>query len=241
VDPTFDPGASIGPIGGGAEGITDLLLQGDGKVVLVGEFSQFNGVRRTGIARLNGGWITPPLVERQLPAAYVPDVPFTVRLMARPEAGVSVYAVEDQPPTNWTASSISHGGVFDARVGKVKFGPFFDHEARVLTYVVTPICGDGAGRLFAGTASADGVNSPIGGACQLRVACRLHTLRQVAPARYRLAVAGDPNDRWRVEASSDLTQWTPLATAAQGTDWIEFSDPDYAAHPQRFYRASLVE
>jgi hypothetical protein len=79
----------------------------------------------------------------------------------------SVYAVEDKPPTNWPVSNISHGGVWDAATGKVKFGPFYDAEPRTLSYeVLSPVwglyCALGV-FCFSGQASADGVNSPIVG------------------------------------------------------------------------------
>jgi uncharacterized delta-60 repeat protein len=47
LDTTFSPG-------GGANGVVrSVALQGDGKVVLAGEFNRFNGVERNGVARLN--------------------------------------------------------------------------------------------------------------------------------------------------------------------------------------------
>lgn len=47
IDPTFDPG-------GGSDGaIFGIALQPDGKIIAVGAFTQFNGVARNGIVRLN--------------------------------------------------------------------------------------------------------------------------------------------------------------------------------------------
>jgi len=91
----------------------------------------------------------------------------TVRLVATPPAGVSVYAVEDQVSPTSAIDNISHGGVFDPATGKVKFGPFYDAIPRTLSYavIIPPGClyGRCATYTFAGTASADGVDSPIAG------------------------------------------------------------------------------
>jgi uncharacterized delta-60 repeat protein len=48
VDDTFNPG------GGANNPIRDMVLQPDGKTVIVGDFSSFNGVARKGVARING-------------------------------------------------------------------------------------------------------------------------------------------------------------------------------------------
>jgi hypothetical protein len=39
-----------------------------------------------------------------------------------------------------------------------------------------------------------------------------------------------------VEASSNLADWTPLATNILGTDPITFTDPESGLFNQRFYR-----
>lgn len=102
-------------------------------------------------------------VSRVLPPAYQPGVEFTVTLLAQPGAGVKAYAVEDQPPRGWKVSRISHEGIWDVATGKVKFGPFFDAEARTLIYLVTPLADRFGPAEFAGTGSADGQSMPIGG------------------------------------------------------------------------------
>lgn len=53
VDPTFDPGTSIGRKGSRPRTINALLMQPDGRVVIAGQFEQFGGTERVGIARLN--------------------------------------------------------------------------------------------------------------------------------------------------------------------------------------------
>lgn len=116
-----------------------------------------------------------PFVTRRLPHGYEVGTPFTVRLEVSPPANVTAYVVEDRPPYAlpapglphqnspfWPVTAISEGGAFDPLTGKVKFGPFYDSEPRVLTYDLTPhIAMDLA--VFEGLASADGVSIRIGG------------------------------------------------------------------------------
>lgn len=104
-----------------------------------------------------------PFVRRDLPETYTPGVALTVVLEAAPLDVVTVYAVEDRLPRGWLVAEISHEGTYDSATGKVKFGPFFDHRVRTLTYQATPP-GDATGpREFSGLASANGNDSRIGG------------------------------------------------------------------------------
>ena len=60
-----------------------------------------------------------------------------VSLLATPAATVSVYAVEETLPAGLTPSGMNESGTWDAGNRKVKWGPFFDHTVRTLTYEVT--------------------------------------------------------------------------------------------------------
>lgn len=114
----------------------------------------------------------------------------TVQLVATPPTNASVYAVEDQVQPPAVIAHISHGGVFDAVTGKVKFGPFYDSQPRTLSYsvLIPPGCIHGVcGRFtFTGTASADGVNTPIAGDAVMLVA-GLHPA-DLAPADSLLSI-----------------------------------------------------
>lgn len=104
-----------------------------------------------------------PAVVRELPEGYTAGAPFTVTLLARPQVTVLAWAVEDRAPDGWKVDEISHEGIFDGATGKVKFGPFSDARERTLSYrVLPPAQADGRFE-FAGTFSADGKSSRIGG------------------------------------------------------------------------------
>lgn len=106
----------------------------------------------------------PPIfVKRHLPDFYTPGATLVVELHASPLQGTQAYAVEETPPAGWAVGAISHDGVFDAENGKVKFGPYLDAEPRVLTYEITPPANARRAGEFSGIASADGVNSRVGG------------------------------------------------------------------------------
>jgi 6-phosphogluconolactonase (cycloisomerase 2 family) len=105
--------------------------------------------------------------QRRLPGGYVAGQPLQVCIQVTPPANTQVYAVEDAPPAGWSVSGIDNGGQFDAGTGKVKWGPFFDNQARTLCYSVTPPPGTTGAHNFAGTLSVDGRNSPICGASRI--------------------------------------------------------------------------
>lgn len=182
-DPTFEVGA--GPDGGDFP-VWDILVAQDGKVLLAGELHRYDGIPRDGIVRLHNDLVMT-FVERQLPPFYAPGVALTVTLEAAPAPTVRNYAVEDQPPEGWNVSDISHGGVVDGATGKVKFGPFYDHAPRLLSYVVTPPAGETGVRFFQGVISGDGANLPISGANQL-TDLGLHPA-DTAPADSSMSVA----------------------------------------------------
>lgn len=129
----------------------------------------------------------PPLIiaERTLPAFFQPGAKFTVSVAVKPAEGVQNYVVAEHPPfvriggappppdfPQWSVTAISEGGVFDAASGAVKFGPFFDHQSRVLTYELTPNLAPVESASFDGEAVADGSAVKVGGDLTLLVSLR---------------------------------------------------------------------
>lgn len=151
LDGTFSSGA-------GVEGnILRILIEPDGRILLAGRLRGYDTFAVHGLVRIHGAGTEPaPFVTRRIAGSQV-------ELIATPPAGTLVYAVEDRPPQGWEVGNIASDGVFDARTGKVKFGLFFDPTPRTLSYEATPPSGfEGVG-VFQGTASADGINTPITG------------------------------------------------------------------------------
>jgi hypothetical protein len=112
---------------------------------------------------------------RDLPNCYTPSAPSTVTISVTPSGTTNSYAVEDIPPNGWTVSSINESGLWDNVSKKVKWGPFFDHNTRTLTYTVTPPVGETGVKSFSGAASFDGVSVAIGGELSIdKCTCTFH-------------------------------------------------------------------
>ncbi len=117
---------------------------------------------------------------RDLPYAYCPEQTMTVRIAVdiNEERFPSAVALEDTPPTGWTVSNISDGGVWDAVNGKVKWGPWFDLDIRdrTVTYDVTPPAGESGEKTFTGILSVDGKDYAIGGESTIDKHCCTHPM-----------------------------------------------------------------
>ncbi len=110
-----------------------------------------------------GARIAPEVVAHRAfrEAEYTPGQPVGATIVATPPAGAFVYAVVDAPPLGWEVARISDGGQFDGANGKVKWGPFFDDQPRVLHYEATPPGEASGGQSFRGLISVDGTDTPI--------------------------------------------------------------------------------
>lgn len=101
-----------------------------------------------------------PFVGRQLPDSYARGSFFEVMLIAIPRSTNDIYAVEDTPPEG-SVVEVSSNGNYDAINKKVKFGPFLDGYARMLTYRVKLNTNASTKVFFTGQASLNGYTSPI--------------------------------------------------------------------------------
>jgi hypothetical protein len=101
---------------------------------------------------------------RDLPDYHLPGDTLTITIaLSVPPATIAV-GLEDKPPAGWAVGIISHGGSLDVQNGKVKWGPFFGGSIPpAVTYDVSPPTGGGGRACFAGTATFDLGEQPIGG------------------------------------------------------------------------------
>lgn len=102
-------------------------------------------------------------VRRQLPPGYLPGQRLPVHLVAHPPGNGLAWAVEDQPPAGWEVTEASEGGRYDPATGRVKFGPFFNHRPRTLTYLVRVPAEATGVQAFSGQASVNGRSYPVTG------------------------------------------------------------------------------
>ena len=100
---------------------------------------------------------------RSLPDSYTPEQPVAVSVAVTPNNSVLAWAVEEGPPDGWVVTNINEAGTWDSVNKKVKWGPFFDANARTLSYTATPPAGESGTKTFDGTASFDGNSVTIEG------------------------------------------------------------------------------
>lgn len=87
-----------------------------------------------------------------------------VVVQAAPAAGTRAWAVEDRVPAGWEVTAVSHSGRIDVETSSVKWGPFFDDQARTLTYTVRPVGTQPDDRVgFTGIVSFDGQATAVTG------------------------------------------------------------------------------
>lgn len=95
-----------------------------------------------------------------------------VSIRIEPPAGTSAAALEMSIPKGWTVTSASDGGAWDELHRKIKWGPFYDDDARSVTFgvrgpavrlpaVINRVTAAVLPKGFSGTVSFDGVNHPI--------------------------------------------------------------------------------
>lgn len=98
------------------------------------------------------------------PSDYTPGQAVTVTITLSVDAGVMAMALEDAPPSGWTVSNISNGGVWDSTNELVRWGMFFQGGMpTTLTYEATPPGGESGTKTFAGTMYLDGSSQAVTG------------------------------------------------------------------------------
>ncbi|MCI0536032.1 MAG: putative Ig domain-containing protein [Verrucomicrobiales bacterium] len=107
-------------------------------------------------------------VTAVMPAQYQSSVSFPVELQVAPSPNTSFYAVEEQVPLGWSASQISEQGQWNEASHKIRWGPFTDNIARVLSYWVTPPASAVGEALFSGIGAFDEAAVPISGTRRLQ-------------------------------------------------------------------------
>jgi hypothetical protein len=180
-------------------------------------------------------------VIRTLPDGFQAGEPVTVELAVVPAGSVNAYAVEETVPAGWEVTDTSDQGVYHAASGIVRWGPFFDAQARTLAYNVRPA--SLASGAFSGVGSFDGANAAIEGDSEL-MAGGVLTRLQLSMAEgegVNLVLKGHPGRSYVVEVSSDLRSWVELVQAAADSGGnLAVEDPTTDSNAIRFYRARLV-
>jgi len=153
--------------------------------------------------------------QRELPAQYGAGYPVPVTITVEPDDHVDVVEsliVEETPPADWPVTDITNGGVFDSTTGIIKWGPFMDAEARVLSYTTTPPSWVYRTFAFDGFVSINGESEMVCGDAE------------IGPGSYHPA---DTDEDWRMEAD-EVTAYG--AAWAKGEGWPSEPSPIPASY-----------
>jgi hypothetical protein len=154
--------------------------------------------------------------------------------------------VEDQIQFAWgaTLTNLSVSGVFDPINRKIKWGPFFDNVPRTLSYQVVPSTGSSGTMTFMGIVSYDGSALSIAGSQQITSgpapAPSLVPAAALTQNRFTFALSGLINQRYQIESSPDLVNWSAVSIVTNNNGTVLFSDPTAPNIQHRFYRATAI-
>ncbi|MCX6925693.1 MAG: hypothetical protein NT154_21150 [Verrucomicrobia bacterium] len=223
MDASFNPGTA-------ANGEVDVIvLQPDGKMVIGGGFSAFNGVPRTHLARLNP--------DGSLDATFVPDAPAWL-------VGSIIYGVVLQADGKLVAGAWQSGS---AAACVARFNPDGGLDSSFALGVcnsdgVWCMTGLANGQILIGGDFTDFNGLPAGRIVRLHGDEAITALLPFLLGTrwnagvFELGLFGEAGRTYTIEASTGLpafSVWTNLTSA--GTNWL--ADPGSPATPQRFYRA----
>jgi hypothetical protein len=145
---------------------------------------------------------------------------FIVQLDVTPATNVSAFAVEEQIPAGYAAGDFSDGGSIASPQNTIRWGVFLDSTSRQLKYHLARTWATPTEAVkFSGLASFDGQDVTSGGILTLADPSGAITLGisgQAGAAGTVLTIRGIPGQSVSIETSANLSDWTPVKTAAIG-------------------------
>ena len=133
---------------------------------------------------------SPGTAVRSLPSGFTAGQWFVVTCLVTPASNVTVFAVQDQPPSGWTVTSIKSDGTFDANHQLVEWGPFFTNGPITLSYTVLPPVDAAGTYAFSGSANFDNATVAIAGPSLVAVIPVFYgTVASSFPSNYLAGVA----------------------------------------------------
>jgi uncharacterized delta-60 repeat protein len=219
-----------GLVAGCNGGVDHVVIQPDGKVLITGDFFDVNGVGRPGLARLNLDGSLDASFD-PTPAGWAPCGTCAIysgtALAVQADGKVLVAAGPQGVKRFHSNGSIDES--FDAGSGI---------NGTVHRFAVQP---DGQVLIAGRFTAVGGVSRP--GIARLKGDGR--HVRFGLPVRYpngavRLTLNSQPGRIYRLEASTNLCDWTAVSTNVATGYTLALDDPEAAALNQRFYRTVLL-
>ena len=118
--------------------------------------------------------------------------------------------------------------------------PFHDATPRTLRYTLVPPATARGRVALAGSASFDGTLVRIAGSNMLYCSSRLTWNRRQTQPGWALQLRGGIGERYVVERSTDLRNWTPLITVTNSLGSVELPNVEQPASGNCYYRARLL-
>jgi hypothetical protein len=164
-----------------------------------------------------------------------------VQITVSPGATVASYAVQEQLPLGWTASSVGADGIFDAQANSIRWGLFLDSATRVLSYQAVPTATT-IGVPLRGWVSFDGSRDAVAGQAGVGPAgpawggVQFGRIVRGADGSVRLSIRGPADGTSTIQVSSDLLNWKELNPIFLPDGQLEYQDATGGAQTRRFYR-----
>jgi len=174
-----------------------------------------------------------------------PGEPMMVHIPVIPPAAASTFAVEEKLPVGWSVAQVSDDGIYDAKMGCIRWGPFLDNHSRTLSYQITPPRNVTTLGEFKGQVSFDGRVRTIGGTGKVAstdasTGVRLSHLERRHNGGVLVKLTGHADKPCVLEVSTDLIHWTALDPLFLSGDEVSYEDPSTTASDgQRYYRARV--
>lgn len=167
-----------------------------------------------------------------------------VTLSITPGGAIVAYAVEERLAAGFNATGISLGGQFLPAQGLVRWGPFFDHQPRELTYTVGAPAGYDSDIAVSGSFSTDGVSLPVTGDSVIHFGTKALTptvIPMFAGDRFQLEITGPINSRVVVESAGSLGDtWSAVTEFGLTKPSQSWSAPVVLQQTDLFFRVRIL-
>src|SRR6266568_5310662 len=170
-----------------------------------------------------------------------------VSLVISPPAGTPAYVVEEVLPAGFSPNNISSSGSWATTNRTITWGPFWDGQARSLTYTLVPPNGFSGTATLTGQALLFGATATTGGDSTVQIGPPpmrpILALVKVAPGLFGVSVTGEVGRTYRIDATDDLRSavWSQVITVVVTQSPFTIVDLASINKPMRFYRIVVLQ